>query len=55
MKKRLLATLLTLIAVFSISVTVFAGPLGGSPPIMPTSIELPPYPELYPEAEKFGN
>jgi len=47
MKKRLVAVLLVLIAVFSLVTTVYAiiPGIGGEPPILPTSIELP-YPEI---------
>ncbi|MCL2575102.1 MAG: hypothetical protein FWE33_01590 [Defluviitaleaceae bacterium] len=42
MKKRLLAIFLVMIALFSLSATIYAGPLDTSPPILPTRIIIPP-------------
>ncbi|MCL2169499.1 MAG: hypothetical protein FWB74_05675 [Defluviitaleaceae bacterium] len=41
MKKRLVSLTLVLAAILSLSLTVYAGPIGGIPPVNPNSIELP--------------
>jgi len=43
MKKKLVAIILVIVALFTFVTTTYAGPNSGLPPILPTRILLPPF------------